>query len=208
MKNEFIKEIYRKLFHLLILLIPAIYLYFGKWQSLQIFAILTSILIISDLARNKFSKYNQFFSQTFGALMRQKEINNEVLFCGTTYVGIAACVCFALFKPEFAICGFIILTISDSIAAIIGKSVSSKEFFEKSSAGSLAFFISALLVLIICGLIFDQALWFFLLGPFAVFVVTMFEARPSLIKLDDNLAIPLGFSSVMTLFDVILNYQF
>ena len=82
-----------------------------------------------------------------------------------------------------------------------------KNFFEKSKAGSIAFFVSAFIVMLSCGIFYDVGLWFYILGSFAVFVVTMFEARPSFINIDDNLAIPVGFCLVMTLFDIILNYQ-
>lgn len=206
MNNNLIKEIYRKSFHLLIFLIPLTYHFLGKWESVKIFSIIALISVSIDLLRQKYETFNHIFVKIFHILLREKEINGD--FCGISYVTIAACLCFALFKGEFAVIAFIILTISDTIAAIFGKSLKSKEFFEKSTAGSIAFFVSAFIVLLSSGLFYDMPLWFYILGSFAVFVVTMFEARPSLVKIDDNFAIPVGFCVVMTFFDIVLNYQF
>ena len=206
MKSDLIQEIYRKSFHFLILLIPATYHFLGKWESVKIFAIFAFFIVSIDIARQNYTKFNAVFVKLFNKILRDKEKRGE--FCGTSYAAIAASICFSLFKGEFAVTAFIILTISYSMAAIFGKSVNSKEFFEKSKAGSIAFFISAIIVLMGCGIFYDMALWFYLLGIFAVFVVTMFEARPSFINIDDNLAIPVGFCAVMTLFDIILNYHF
>lgn len=206
MTNNLIKEIYRKSFHLLILLIPTSYHFLGKWESVKIFSIFTTLILLIDILRQKSDKFGHIFVKLFGKFLREKEIKGD--FCGTSYVGVAACLCFSLFKPEFAVTSFIILTISDTLAAIFGKSLNSKEFFEKSTAGSIAFFTSGLIVMISSGIFYDVAIWFYILGTFAVFVVTMFEARPSFIKIDDNFIIPVGFCIVMTLFDIILNYQF
>ena len=178
----------------------------GKWESVKIFAIFAFAIVSIDIARQNYKKFNEVFVKLFSKILRDKEMRGE--FCGTSYVAIAACLCFALFKGEFAVTAFIILTISDTLAALFGKSINSKEFFEKSKAGSIAFFVSAMIVLISCGIFYDAAWWFYVFGSFSVFVVTMFEARPSFINIDDNLAIPVGFCAVMTLFDVILNYQF
>jgi dolichol kinase len=199
-------ELYRKSLHLLILLIPVTYHFLGKWQSVKIFAIATFFVVSIDILRQHSTKFGDIFVKLFGTILRSKEIKGE--FCGISYVGVAACLCFSLFKAEFAVTAFVILTVSDMLAAIFGKSLQSKEFFEKSTAGSIAFFVSALLVLMACGNFYHMDWWFYILGVFGVFVVTMFEARPSFIQIDDNFAIPVGFCVVMTFFDVVLNYQF
>ncbi|MBL6664454.1 MAG: hypothetical protein ISQ34_01265 [Rickettsiales bacterium] len=199
-------ELYRKSFHLLILLIPLTYHFLGKWESVKIFAILTAIMVSIDILRQHSKKFGDIFVALFGKILRSKEIEGGL--CGASYVGLSSCFCFSLFKGEFAVTAFLILTISDMLAAIFGKSLQSREFFEKSKAGSVTFFASAMLVLVGCGSFYNLDWWFYVLGTFGVFVVTMFEARPSFIKIDDNFAIPVGFCLVMTFFDIILNYQF
>lgn len=200
-------EIYRKIFHILLISIPVSYCYLGKWQSLMIFAPITTILFLIDYARQKNNTLNHIFSTLFSIILRDREKTGNNL-CGATFVGLAACICFLLFTKEIIVTGFLILAISDTLAALVGKTITSKPFFEKSRAGSMAFFISALLILISCGLFFDVRAWFYIFGLFAVFCVTMFEARPSLIEIDDNFAIPVGFSIIMTFFDIALNYNF
>ena len=100
------------------------------------------------------------------------------------------------------------MAISDALASLIGKSIQSKEFFEKSRAGSIAFFVTALIITFVSGTMFDVKLWFYIFGIVTVFFVTLIEARPSLTGVDDNFSIPFGFCAFMTFFDVTLNYSF
>ncbi len=203
LQNEF----YRKCLHLLLLVIPLTYHYLGKWKALMIFAPITLIVVCLDFARRYSPKIKNIFAKIFGPVLREHELNGNKL-CGASFVGLATCLNFSLFKPTIAICGFLILVISDTAAALIGKSYPSKPFFEKSSAGSLSFFIFGLLILFGCGVGFHEGAWFFVFGIFAVFCVTMFEARPSIFNTDDNFVIPIGFSVIMTFFDLVWNYSY
>jgi dolichol kinase len=94
------------------------------------------------------------------------------------------------------------------LASLVGRSIPSDPFFEKSFSGSLTFFISALTILFVCGGFFHVGLWFYFIGLFAVFCVTLLEARPSLFNLDDNFIIPVGFCVIMTFFDLVWNYSY
>ncbi len=201
------QEFYRKCLHLLLLVIPMTYYFLGKWQSLMIFAPVTLVVTSLDYLRRKNTTIKTIFAKIFGPVLRPHELDGKKL-CGASFVGLATCINFSLFKPEIAICGFLILVISDTAAALIGKSIPSKPFFEKSSAGSAAFFIFGLVITIACGIAFHTQYWFFLFGIFAVFCVTMFEARPSLFNIDDNFIIPVGFSLIMAFFDLVWNYSY
>ncbi len=201
------RDLYRKCFHLLLLIIPITYHLIGKWKSLIIFAPLTLLLVAIDYSRKKNPKIKNAFNKAFGLILKDHEITGEKL-CGASWVGLATCINFLIFKPSIAITAFVILAISDSAASLVGKSVSSPPFFEKSLAGSSAFFISALIILFGCGAFFNSGFSFYLFGIFAVFCVTMFEARPSLIGIDDNFSIPIGFSVIMTFFDLLWNYNY
>jgi dolichol kinase len=91
----------------------------------------------------------------------------------------------------------------------VGRKIKSAQFFEKSVAGSLAFGISALLILVVCGLFFKQEFVFYSFGILAIFVTTIIEARPSLFgKLDDNFTIPLSFSLVVYLLGIIWDVNY
>lgn len=201
------EELRRKFLHLMLLFVPLLYLEIGKWKSLIIFAILTAFILSLDLYRQKSQKVNNFFVKIFGAVLRQHELDGAKL-CGASFVGIAACINFLIFKKEIAVTSFIILVISDAAAAIVGKSFPSRPFFEKTISGASAFFATGFAVLVICGYLFHCHFLFYLFGIFALTCVTIIESRPSLLKLDDNLTIPLAFSFIMTLFDLMWNYQY
>lgn len=200
-------ESYRKSLHLLLILIPMAFLHFGKWQTLLVLAPISIFVISLDFLRRKSPKIKNLFGKIFGAILREHELSGEKL-SGASFVFLAACINFFVFKIEIATAGFLILVISDAFAALVGKAVPSQPFFEKSIAGSAAFFFSAVAILIGCGIFFDSKAWFYLFGFVAVFAVTIIEARPSFIGIDDNFTIPLMFSAIVTFFDLVWNYSY
>ena len=198
-------ELYRKILHFFLILIPIAYCYLGKWTSLIIFASIATMVVSLDYMRRKNPKIKIIFEKIFGVVLRHHELEGDKL-CGASFVAIATCVNFLFFKKEIAVTGFSILVISDAMAAIVGRNFSSGQFFEKSIAGATTFFITGLIVLITCGMMFHVKPWFYVFGLLALFAVTIIESRPSLFQIDDNLTIPLGFSIIMTMFDVMWNY--
>ena len=113
---------------------------------------------------------------------------------------------FKIFPKAIAVTGFVILVISDSLAAIIGKSIESKPFYEKSFAGSTAFFISAVSVVISLGIYFDVKFLFYFFGFLCALFVAILEARPSIFKIDDNFLIPTAFCLPMGFFNFMWNF--
>lgn len=201
------REISRKLFHLLILLLPIAFYFFGKWIFLAIIAPITAIVLAVDYFRRTNPKLQLYFQKFFKAILRQHEIAGDK-FCGATWALLAASSIFFVCSEEIAVTAFVILAISDTFAAIIGKSFISKPFFEKSTYGSAAFYITGLIVLFACGGMFHSRLWFYLFGFFALFCATIIEARPSFFNVDDNFSVPVSFAAIMTFFDLIWNYSY
>jgi dolichol kinase len=201
------RELLRKALHLMLLLVPIAFCNLGKWPSLVIFSLLTLAIVAPDYARRRNSKINSIFVKIFGLILRPHELTGDKL-CGASWVGLAACLNFLIFKKEIAVTGFTIMVISDAAASIIGRHFPSKPFFEKSLLGAYGFAASGLIILISCGLIFHSHAWFYIFGLFALFCVTMFESRPSLLRIDDNFTIPIGFSLIMTFFDLVWNYAY
>lgn len=191
-------EIYRKSLHFLLILFPIFYCFLGKWKAMLIIAPIATVIVLIDHFRRVSPKLQEIFVKIFGSVLRPHEIENKDKLSGASSVMIAACINFLLFRPEIAVISFSILVISDGLAAIVGKAIPSQPFFEKSRAGALTFFISALLILIVCGLHFHVHWWFYLFGIFSVVCVTVIESRPSLLDVDDNISIPLTFSLLMT----------
>lgn len=198
---------YRKGLHLLLLLIPLAYVMLGKWVSLVIFSVLTTGVVSLDYMRRTNPKVQEIFAKIFGLVLRPHELAGDKL-SGASWVGLAACLNFLIFKEEIAVTGFIIMVISDAAAAIVGRNFPSKPFFEKTVSGATAFAATGFIILVVCGIFFQAKFWFYLFGLFALFCVTMFESRPSIFKIDDNFTIPIGFSVIMTFFDIIWNYAY
>ncbi len=197
---DIIHELYRKAIHFLLILIPIFYCFLGKWTTLLIIAPITTLIFAVEHARKNNPKINQIFLKVFKSVLRPHEYEPKKM-TGVSSVMLAACITFLVFKKEIAVIAFTILVFSDALSAIVGKSIPSRPFFEKSVAGSLAFFVSALAVLFICGFGFGVRPTFYIFGIFSICCVTVIEARPSLTDLDDNFSIPLVFSLLMTSFD-------
>lgn len=202
-----VSEINRKSLHLLLVLIPLIFIKVGKWKTLAALAPITIVIVSLDYLRRKNPWIKNMFNRAFSQILREHELDGNKL-CGASWVFLGACINFFLFKTEIAVTGFLIMVISDALSALVGKSFSSRPFFEKSLAGAGAFFLSALLILICCGMYFHLRFWFYFFGVFAVFCVTIIESRPSLFGIDDNFSIPISFSVVMTIFDLMWNYNY
>ncbi|MFT6346613.1 MAG: dolichol kinase [Myxococcota bacterium] len=205
---DYKKEVARKTFHIFtILILPIAYIFLTKKIMLMVILPLSIFIVATDYLRHKSSFINKIFYIIFGRILREADLKKSGR-TGASYTATAALLVFALCPKIIAICAFCILAISDGLAALVGKRISSKEFFEKSVAGSSAFGVSALLILTVCGILTNQEFGFYLFGVFAVFVVTILEARPSFLKVDDNFLIPVAFSTIMVLFGFVWNLSY
>ncbi|MDA0902002.1 MAG: hypothetical protein O3B09_01145 [Proteobacteria bacterium] len=200
------EEIYRKIFHLGILILPASYFFFSKSQILYFLLPISVITVALDYYRHQFPKLKAILHKPFSKIMREKEKKSGLT--GVSNMLIAAALLFLFADKVIVIVAFTILAISDSAASLVGKSIKSDPFFEKSALGSFIFAVLSVTILVVGGLVFEQRLFYYLFGLFSVFVVTIIEARPSLFGADDNLTIPLGFAIPMMLFGFIWNHSY
>jgi dolichol kinase len=201
---SYIAEIQRKLFHFLIILFPITYLYLGKTKFLLILLPLSALIIGLDYYRH----HNEKFAKLFSTILRKHETEHGN-FSGTSYMAMSACLTFGLFPKMLAVNAFTILALSDSLAALVGRGIKSKKFYEKSVAGSATFFITALAILIFHGIYFYQPFYYYIFGLAGVFTATMIEARPSLLdNMDDNLTIPLAYCIATFMFEILWIYHF
>ncbi len=201
------RESMRKALHFLLIILPLSYYHFGKWPTLAVLAPIATFVVALDYMRQNNQKINSFFVAILRPVLRDFELDGKKL-CGASFVALGSCITFLIFKEIIAITAFTILVISDGLAALVGKAIPSRPFFEKSLAGALAFAISGLAVLVICGMIFGARPWFYIFGLFALFCVTMIESRPSFLGIDDNFAIPVVFCLIMAFFDFLWNYSY
>jgi dolichol kinase len=200
-------EIYRKLFHFCLVLLPISYLLVAnkKIFFVSLFAV-SFIIVLADLLRQKYVALQKIFLIIFDKIMRDHE-KQQAKLTGLSYAFIAGSAVFSLAKPVVSVMSFFILAIADGFASIVGKSIKSRPFYQKTLAGSIAFFCFALLVVLIVGWNFDyRGLAFYSYALLAVIFATAFEARSNLLKLDDNLVVPVIFAVVLSFLDAMWQF--
>jgi len=189
-------ELYRKLIHLTSLSIPIVYYFISKGTAALILAILAGSALIIDLARYLHPEIGKIFYRIFGFLLRQHELDHKKKnLNGATYVLISALISILIFPKIIFISAFTILIISDSLAALIGRKFGKRKFLFKSLEGTLAFFISACIVILFTPKIgsFKEE---YLIGFIGAFVGAIVE-NISFRLIDDNLSIPLSVGFTM-----------
>jgi dolichol kinase len=187
-------EIVRKGIHLFSLSIPVIYYFISQQLALCLLLPLTAVFIIIDMARYYIPVVSQWFYKWFGWLLRRHETDiKKKRLNGASYVLISALLCVLIFPKIIAINAFTILIISDTTAALLGRRFGRHRFLGKSLEGSLAFFVSAVIVILIAPKVSEIPMEY-VIGIIAAGIGTVVEALP--IKIDDNISIPItvGFS--------------
>jgi dolichol kinase len=187
-------EIVRKGIHLFSLSIPTIYFFISQQLALCLLLPITAVFIGIDTARYYIPAVSRWFYRWFGWLLRRHETDiNRKQLTGASNVLISATLCVLLFPKVIAINAFAILIISDTTSALVGRRFGRHRFLAKSFEGSLAFFVSAVVVILIAPKV-SRLPAEYVIGIIAAAIGAVVEALP--IRIDDNLSIPLavGFS--------------
>jgi dolichol kinase len=108
---------------------------------------------------------------------------------GSTYFIFSTILTILLFPKSIAIVSILILILSDTAAALVGKWIGRVKIFGKTLEGSMAFLLTSLLIV-----------WIYpnlnrFSGSLAALGTTLIEVLP--IKLSDNLTIPLVAGAIM-----------
>ena len=189
-------ELVRKLIHLCSLSIPIIYYFIPRSSAIIILAVFTVFAVILDLGRYFFPGIGKIFYKIFGFLLRKHEVDSKKKnLNGATYVFISALICAIIFPKLFFITAFCILIISDSSAALVGRKFGRHKFLAKSLEGTLAFFISASIVVLFTPKVEYTAAEYYI-GFIAAAVGAIVE-NVSFGFADDNLSIPISVSLTM-----------
>ena len=189
-------ELFRKLIHLTSLSIPIVYYFISTESAALILGILAVVALTLDLGRYLHPETGKIFYKIFGFMLREHELDHKKKnLNGATYVLISALISVLIFPKVIFISAFSILIISDSSAALIGRKFGKRKFLSKSFEGTLAFFISACIVILFTPKVsgfFDE----YLIGFIASFVGAIIE-NVSFKLVDDNLSIPLSVGFTM-----------
>jgi dolichol kinase len=194
---EYKHEFVRKAIHMCSLSIPIIYYFLSEGQALSLLVPLTLAFLVVDIARHHSQTISRWFYNWFGWLLRRHEQEGSVKrLSGATNVLISACFCVLIFPKIIAINAFAILIVSDTTSALVGRRFGKKRFFKKSLEGSLAFFVSALVVIAFAPKVERMPLEY-VIGVTAAAIGAIVEAIS--VKIDDNITIPVSIGIVMWL---------
>ena len=208
---SFLQELLRKLIHLTSLLIPICYIFFSKESMLMVLVPFMFCMVFVDIATRKNFFIRKIYLKLFGFMLRKHEIQSqEMLLNGASWVLVSSVLTIYFFPQIVAVIALSILFISDIVAAVVGRRFGKKRFLGlkgKSVAGTLSFFISAFIVSVIYGIIFEYSIPFFIIVGVASVISALCEAiSKDVLKADDNLTIPISFGITMWLGNTYLNY--
>ncbi len=184
------KEIYRKLLHISLILLPLSYYFIFHYNRKLMFLVLvplTVLALIIDVVRLEHKTFKRIFLNLVGILLRKHEIDN---FTGATYMMISALLCIAFFPAEIAVASLAFLAIGDTLAALVGIPYGKRKILNtaKSLEGSLACFTGCFIFGI------------FFLNPVVAFAGAIIAtiAEFSRIPVDDNIKIPIASGLAMS----------
>jgi dolichol kinase len=180
-------EIKRKIVHLTTLVVPVGYAVTSEKTVILFLVPFFLALLLVDLIRHFHSGMASLFRKYFfGRVLREEE---EPTFMGSTYFIFSTILTILLFPKSIAITSILILILSDTAAALVGKGVGRIRIFGKTLEGSIAFFLTSLFIV-----------WIYpnldrFSGSLAALGATLIEILP--VRLNDNLSIPLLAGAIM-----------
>lgn len=195
-------EIQRKIFHLCSLVFPIIYIFLSKITMGIALTIVAGITLYLDISRHYNPKIKGFVDNFLGKFQRVEEKSGEFVLSGASYMAFGFLITCLLFSKGLAITSWLVLIVSDCIAAVLGMKFGSPLFNGKSYIGSASFFFSAMLISIMS---------YFVIGyntSFSVIIIscllcTVVEFFSDQINIDDNLSIPLTYALSTFIFGLI-----
>ena len=185
-------EIYRKIIHLSSSLIAFGVLLLDRNIYIPILFFLTVFVLFFDFLRIKFDLVSKYYDRFFKIFTREIE---KKKITGASFVFIGSLLTVLFFSKEIAFLGLLIMSISDSCAAVFGILFGKTKLFNKSLEGSLAFFISTFTILFFSELNIVENL-------IVSFIATCVELFSSY-KYNDNVLIPVITCTAIYLFKVI-----
>jgi dolichol kinase len=197
-EKEYKQEIIRKGIHLCSLSIPICYSFWEKSTILWILLPITFLFFAVDMSIKVIKPLRELVQNIFGPIMRPHELKNEIVLNGATWVFISACICILILPKLMVVCGFSILIISDTAAALLGKKYGKHKWFvNKSIEGTASFAGTAIIDIVIIGLLISADWQYYVVGIAAAIIGSLVEAVSGVLKIDDNFSIPLSIGFMM-----------
>ena len=177
---------------------PAAIYFLPKTVMVGVFAVLLIADFVLEYGYHKrYAWARETFGKIFYKTLRNKETLDEKFHpTGSIYVLSAALICTCFFSKYAAIIGLTVMLVADSAAALFGMTFGKKKIYKnKTLEGTLAFFISAILI----NLLFSGLYPFGLAGIIACCTACLAELFEDKIRIDDNLSIPLLIAGILSI---------
>ena len=186
---EYKHEIVRKLIHYGSAIFPLSYMYFfTRVEMLFLLGTVVLIMILLEIFRMYIPFFTRIYEVIFRKIVRDEESEK---FTGATFSFLGAFIAILIFEKEVAIFAMLVLSLSDSTAALVGRKWGSISLLGKSVQGTVTFLVIAIaLALLVPGIPRTEAV------AAAVFT-TLVELIPS--PVNDNLLIPMSAGITLSL---------
>ncbi|NTV98869.1 MAG: phosphatidate cytidylyltransferase [Chlorobiaceae bacterium] len=187
-------EIARKAIHISSLSIPLIYWHISRELALLILLPLFAGFFFVDLLKNFVKPVSGWYHRTFDSMLREHELQTgKIQFNGATCIMVSAVILVFFFPKIIAVASFSMVAVSDTFASVVGKTLGRHRFGKKSIEGSIAFFVTAIaVVLFVPGLDWRIGLAMAAAGT----VTEAFVAAIGNYRIDDNLTIPIASAAL------------
>jgi dolichol kinase len=187
---DFRYEFARKAIHLSSLLIPLIYCRISRELALMILTPLTAGFLLVDILKNFVPVISTWYHGTFAPMLRQHELQKDRIHLnGATWITLSAFILIAIFPKMIAVTAFAMVSVSDTMAALVGRKFGKHRFGEKSLEGSLAFFVSAFAIAAVMpGVLLPAGVVMAIAGT----VAEAMDIRIRGFKIDDNITVPMA----------------
>lgn len=190
-------EVKRKLFHCMSIVFPIFYLITNKLTMVMVLTIITGLAISLDISRHYNKTIQDLVARFFTTIMREDEISGNFRLSGVSYMFLGFFISCILFSKGVAISAFLVLIVSDTTAALVGKKIGKPMENGKSIEGSVAFGVTAMLIGML-SYTFQSYVASFTGIIVASVITTLVEYHSEKLKVNDNLSIPVTFGLVIT----------
>jgi len=192
---SFTNEIIRKSIHLCSLSIPIVYYYVHRETALMLLVPIALFSIAIDMGRHFIPAIQRLVAIFFDRILRPHERQHGLL-SGASYVLISAVICVLIFPKLITVTAFSILIVSDGSSALFGRAFGKHRFLDKSLEGTLAFIISAWVVVFMAPKAGPVPIEY-VIGALGAIVGGIAEAASVTLRMDDNFSVPLSIGFTM-----------
>tara|TARA_Y100001968_G_scaffold333847_1_gene400137 strand:+ start:4314 stop:4895 length:582 start_codon:yes stop_codon:yes gene_type:complete len=184
-KITYTGELYRKSIHISSSFFAFSLYFWGKEKILIPLICITIIYLLFDFSRRN-HLINKLYLDFFHLITRNNEKRGNLT--GASYVFLGILITIFFFDQKIAIPAILIMSLSDSSSAIIGRKYNYTRIKLKTLEGSIAFFFTTLMILFF----FNIDLLYSIIISFILVFIEYFDR----FFIDDNLSLPI-FSAIL-----------